>query len=243
MADLYEALVDLVDELTRDSRHRTPRHTWSPDRRNRNKIQLPDHVTRVPALLTQLAARAFPLAVGDDDAPGARQVPSSREPGSPAALAAHLDIAAAVARWADHVGSTRGGTLASRVRGLLGVALALDEAVQRDLFVAMSGWVGRCETVLGLREQEPVLPVPCPDLLCRARTLHADLERHTVRCTTCGARWAVKATDTVGSLALLGEYVAAYRTAARTAADLARAEARRRRAEAHQWRSDHGDDW
>lgn len=230
MSDVLGQLRDVVDALTNPSQHRTPRHTWPADRRKRHKVKLADHVTIVPGLLTQLAAMAFPLGAGGDDGGGARAVPQSRPPGNPRAIAAYLDIHAAADRWSADLGCSPRATLASTVRGMLGAAPAQPHDVQRRLLRDLDEWLAQCMVITGVAVPDPVLAVPCPADLCGARTLRVDLDKGTVRCLSCGARWARDEGERVGSLGVLARYVTEYQSAARTAADRVRAESRRRKA-------------
>lgn len=230
MSDVYAHLTDVIDALTQPTQERTPMHTWSKDRRNRNKIRLPDHVTIVPGLLTQLAAQAFPLTAAGEGGASARQVPQSKEPGNPLALASYLDIHTAVIRWTARFELPRRDTLASTVRQLLGSVPFHPRTVQIELLSAANGWLDACQRGLGLVDPDPVLTVPCP--VCWNRTLRVDLEEHSVRCTACGDRWVRVPGDDAGDLAVLAKYVTRYRSQASGAADAARAEVRRRKAAA-----------
>lgn len=230
MSDFLPSLADVVDALTNPSQHRTPRHKWSTDRRNRNKIRLKDHVVVLPGLLTQLAALAFPLGVDGEEGAGGQAIPQSRPPGNPRALTAWLDIHIAATRWTVHLGVGSRDTMTGMVRGLLGGAPGQAHTTQRDLLNDMNGWRARCEEIAGWTTPDPVLTVPCPTDLCGYRTLRVDVEQKTARCMSCGSEWAEQETDTVGSLAVLGRYVTRYRARASDAADAVRAEVRRRKA-------------
>lgn len=279
MSDLLNGLHIVIDALTWPTQHHTPRWTWSADRRNRNKIRLPDHTVSVPGLLTQLAALAFPLTVDGDAQGGARGIPESREPGNPRALVAYVDIVVDARRWAAHLGIGRrtastnleqvaalraeGDRLAAAgwpgmarlayddagrrrhlpgpaayttVRALLGAAPSAPRHEQVQLLGDAGGWLGRCEEITGAVAADPMLTVPCPDLTCQARTLRVDLAEHTVRCLSCGSRWAKQEDDSTGSLSSLAAYVVRYRQRSQDAADAAWAEARRRRAASYGWR-------
>lgn len=240
MPDLLSSMAIAVDALTNPTQYRTPQHTWSKDRRDRHKKHLPDHVTVVPGLLTQLAAMAFPLGVAGDGAVGVRKVPQSKEPGDPRAIGTYLDIRLSVVRWSSAFTLRPRDTLPSTVRGLLGAAPQRPYRDQARLLSDMGEWQAQCEQALGLTEPDPMLTVPCPELLCGYRTLRVDLEDRTVRCTACGGRWVDgRADERRGSLDALAKYVTQYRASAETAADAARAENRRRKAALYGW---HGDE-
>lgn len=231
MTELFAALADVVDALTNPSQHRTPRHTWSQDRRNRNKIRLPDHVVVLPGALTQLAALAFPLGAAGDDSAGVRALPQSRPPGHPQALAAYLDIHRSVSRWSHEYGLRPRRTIDATLRGLLGAAPSQPGQL-RDLLSDATRWLAWCEEITGWRTAGPILTVPCPGDTdpCGYRTLRVDIDHKTVQCMSCGARWAEQETDTTGSLDALGQYVTGYRQAAGVAAETVWANARARQA-------------
>ncbi len=228
MSDVLSSLRDVADALTNPSQHRTPRHAWPKDRRNRNKIKLDPHVVVLPGLLTQVAALAFPLGVDGEEGASARSVPQSRPPGNPLALAAYLDISIALKRWAAEFGVQGRETSYATLRGVLGAAPAQPYDRQCRLLSDMHEWLSRCEEIAGWVTRDPILTVPCP--VCTYRTLHVDLEESTVRCISCGARWAKQESENVGSLSALGRYATKYREEAGSAAAAARAEERRRKA-------------
>ncbi len=227
MSDLFADLADVIDALTNPRQESTPRWTWSPDRRDRNKKSLPPHVVRLPGLVTQVRALAYPLAVDGEDGDGARSVPQSREPGNPRALVAYLDVHWEVTRWQRHLDAHARPRLDSAIRSLLGRITGRPHHDLRDLLCDARGWLHRCEDVLGLAERDPVLTVPCPD--CAHRTLHVDLDEHTVRCLACRARWTRDGGDGIGTLSVLARVVVAYRTRSAEAADEAWAAERRRK--------------
>lgn len=230
MSDLLSSLNDVADALTNPSQHRTPRHTWSKDRRDRHKKRLPDHVVVLPGLLTQLHDLAYPLGVDGEEGAGGRSVPQSREPGNPRALSAYLDIHIGVTRWTATLELAWREPVESAIRQLVGAAPAQAHDTQRDLLSDMAWWLARCEEITGWVLPDPVLTVPCPDETCGHRALRVDVEERTVRCGACGSRWAEQETETVGSLERLGRYVTKYRAAASTAAEIVRADDRRRKA-------------
>jgi len=230
MSDVLALLTDVVDALTQPTQERTPMHTWSQDRSDRNKKRLPDHVTYVPSLLVQLAAQAFPLTVDGDQGAGARSVPQSKLPGNAEALATYLDIHASVIRWTRRFEITRRDTLTSTVRKLLAHTPKCP-GYATDLLSDSMGWLESCQRVAGLIVPDPTLTVPCP--VCHTRAMRVDLDDHVVRCVACGDRWVQNPEPDavgVGALADLATYVTRYRTKAESEADAVRAEWRRRKA-------------
>lgn len=218
--DVLAELRDTADALTNPTQVRNPRHGRDA---NGERIRLEDHVAILPGLIGQVAEIVWPNGGGDSES--ARPVPSSRPPGNPHAMAVHLDIWIAVAKWHMRWCLTTRDTLESSIRQLLAKVMSEDSNTQEDLLTEMRSWQHRCELVLREAFNDPQVQSPCPVEGCGSRTLRINVQRKTARCTTCRARWAEVPDPERGVWSIVGlaDHIQTHEAASRAAAAEARA--------------------
>lgn len=234
LADIRDAASALADARE----HREPRgHTWDS---NRNKKTLDPHKTIIPGLIQQLRDLAEPGS--GSDSPGARSAPESRPPGNLEAVSLLASIELGVGRkqveYRDLFRAypqllrtlERRDNAESNMRGLVGVADALDYNRQDDLARELKSWRRQAAILCRWEDGAVELVAPCPaeldsGRLCGARgSLRVSATTEAAWCKTCAALWEP---DQTGSLF---EHVRRHAEATRRQADAAKAQVRARKA-------------
>jgi hypothetical protein len=195
---IVEEIARLVADLT------TPREHVEPIYNGRKLIAA--HATTQPGLLEQLRQVAHEgLKVEASGSPtGPAGKPASRPPGCFDALNAHVYIVTEARRWGATWGLYGHTTVEACLRGLVGTAPNLDDAVLSRLLKDARYWRGMAASATGWETRPYTPPVPCP-LCSRFATLRLNMDNRSAYCTNrdrrpdgdlvCGLTWAPGTVD------------------------------------------------
>lgn len=191
---LLNEIVVMAEELCDPHRHTEV--IYDVDR-HRNKKLSRCYTTTQDGLLKQLReVAAEGLKVGDPVRSGSK--PKSKPPGVFDALSAHVYVAVESGHWCEQVGIDPRRTPEESIRGLVGKAPNLEDAVLVELHREVRFWHGQATVMTGWRTSPYTPPVRCP--LCqRVGSLRVNLEAKSAYCSNtsrkadntlaCGASW------------------------------------------------------